>query len=209
MERAPNAKLARFDPKTIPRQKADCDTIYRETFEWMRQCQPAFDPPMPPELKNRQADNWRILLAVADACSPEWGAAAREAAVALSAGQDEDLGVQLLSNIRGIFNRHPATDRLASAIIIADLVDLPDGLWSEWRGPRDDQQPRKLSQSGLALMLAPFRIKPRTIWPPRRGTNDKSLKGYYRNQFEKAWASYCDQSGTPSQPSNIRYLRDP
>ena len=27
MERAPNAKLARFDPKTIPRQKADCETI--------------------------------------------------------------------------------------------------------------------------------------------------------------------------------------
>jgi putative DNA primase/helicase len=28
MERAPNARLARFDPKTIPRQKADCKTIY-------------------------------------------------------------------------------------------------------------------------------------------------------------------------------------
>ena len=25
---------------------------------------------MPPELRNRAADNWRVLLAIADACSP-------------------------------------------------------------------------------------------------------------------------------------------
>jgi hypothetical protein len=205
MERAPNAKLARFDPKTIRCQRVDCETIYRETFEWMRQCQPALDPPMPSALRNRAADNWRVLLAIADACSPEWGADARAAAIALSAGQDEDAGVLLLTDIRDIFRR-AATDRLSSAVIVSELIDLPEGLWSEWRGPRDDQLPRKLSQGALALMLAPFGIKPRTIWPPRRGTADKSARGYYRAAFEAAWASYCDGDGTPSQASNIRYL---
>ena len=77
MERAANARLARFDPKTIPRQEQDCDTVYRETFEWARQCPLDLDPPMPEELRNRAADNWRVLLAIADACSPEWGADAR------------------------------------------------------------------------------------------------------------------------------------
>jgi hypothetical protein len=28
VERAPNVKLARFDPKTIPKQQQDCDTVY-------------------------------------------------------------------------------------------------------------------------------------------------------------------------------------
>ena len=82
-------------------------------------------------------------------------------------------------------------------------IDLPHGLWSEWRGPRDNETPRKLSQGALARMLSPFGIRPKTIWPPRRGTRDRSAKGYLRKQFETAWASYC---GTPSQHSNVSYL---
>ena len=208
MERAANARLARFDPKTIPRQKQDCDTVYRETFEWARQCPLDLDPPMPEELRNRAADNWRVLLAIADACSPVWGKAAREAAVALSKDLDEDLSVRLLVDIRSIFDRRPTVDRLSSAVIVAELVELADGLWSDWCGSRGDQMPRKFSQGVLALMLAPFGIKPRTIWPPRRGTADKSVKGYYRAAFEAAWASYCDADGTPSHGNNIRYLRN-
>ena len=36
MKRAPaNANLVRFDPKTIARQRDDCETVYRQTFDWM------------------------------------------------------------------------------------------------------------------------------------------------------------------------------
>ena len=56
----------------------------------------------------------------------------------------------------------------------------------------------------MARMLSPFGIRPKTIWPPRRGTRDRSAKGYLRKQFEAAWASYCD--GTPVQHRNVRYL---
>jgi hypothetical protein len=56
--------------------------------------------------------------------------------------------------------------------------------------------PRKLSQGGLALMLAPFGNRPKMIWPLRRGTTDTEAPG----------TSYCD--GTPAQHSNIRCLRD-
>jgi hypothetical protein len=209
MERAPKAKPTRFDPKAIPRQGTDCETVYRVTFDWMMQlmqCQQlTLDPPMPEKLRNRTADNWRPLLSIADACSPEWGTAAREAAVALSAGQDEDLSVLLLADIRNIFRR-AAADRLSSAIVVSELVALPEGQWSEWRGPRSNQMPRKLSQGALAMMLAPFGIKPKTIWPPRRGTADKSARGYVRAQFEDAWAAYCDEDDTPPQASNVRYL---
>src|ERR1700730_2731674 len=118
---------------------------------------------MQEEAHNRAADNWRALLSIADACNPAWGNAAREAAVALSKGLDEDLSVLLLADIRDIFDRHPTVDRLSSAVIVAELLELADGLWSEWRGLRNDQMPRKLSQGGLALMLAPFGIRPKTI----------------------------------------------
>ena len=51
MERARNAMLVRFSPKEIPRQRVECETVYKETFDWMRQCQPNLDPPMPSELR--------------------------------------------------------------------------------------------------------------------------------------------------------------
>jgi hypothetical protein len=211
MERAPKAKMIRFDPKTIPQQERQCEAVYRVTYDWMMQmaqCQQlTLDPPMPPMLPDRARNNWRVLLSVADACSPEWGAAARAAAIALSAGQDEDAGVLLLTDIRSIFRR-AATDRLSSATIVAGLIDLPEGLWSEWRGLAGNQMPRKLTQGALAMMLAPFNIKPRTIWPSRRGISDKSARGYLRAQFEEAWANYCDEDDTPPQSSNVTYLRD-
>jgi hypothetical protein len=197
MERAPET-LERFDPASNADQSQLCAIVYRETLAWARRVKLKPNPPMPKELRNRAADNWRPLLSIADACGAAWGKLAREAAVALSAGRDEDLGVLLLSDIRDIFNRQPKADRLSSAAIVADLIELPHGLWSEWRGPKDDQVPRPLSQGEMARVLTPFGIRPKTIWGTGgRGARGKSSKGYWRMQFESAWASYCD--ATPSR----------
>jgi Protein of unknown function (DUF3631) len=202
MERSPEM-LERFDPMGNADQDQLCAIVYRETLAWARQVKLNQDPAMPEGLRNRLADNWRILVSIGDACSAAWGKLARDAGIALSNGRDEDLGVLLLSDIRDIFDRRKV-DRLSSAVIIADLIDVAHGLWSEWRGPRDDQTPRNLSQGELARMLAPFGIRPKSIWPPRRGGRDKSAKGYQRAQFEAAWASYC--GGTPAQRNNVSYF---
>jgi hypothetical protein len=95
---------------------------------------------------------------------------------------------------------------LFSEMLVVALNDMEDGLWSEWRGLRDDQQPRRLSQAELARLLAPFHIRPRTIWPARRKEGGRSRKGYRRSQFLAAWQSYCD-GGTPAQRGTIRQLR--
>jgi len=188
-------ELRRFD-ENDPALNA----IYREICLWAKNCNLAQDPEMPAELRNRQADNWRPLIAIADACRQ--GNAAREAAIAFACKARP--GVILLCNIRALFDAH-RVDRLASAAIIEALNGLEDGLWSEWRGIADDQHPHRLSQGELARLLAAFGIRPRTIWPTPRGLQTKSFKGYYRSQFEAAWKSYCSD-GTPSQSSNFRYL---
>lgn len=205
MERSP-VELTRFDPKTIAGQQDDCDIVYRETLMMAPKWKLNLDPPLPERLIGRPANNWRPFISIADACSKAWGELAREAAVALSKYQDEDFCVLVLSDIRDIFNRRPGIDRLPSATLVDDLNDMQDSPWSEWRGPRNDQTPRRLSQGQLAAMLAPFGIRPRTIWPPRRGESDKSRKGYLREQFEAAWASYCDGDVTPAQRRNVRVL---
>jgi hypothetical protein len=205
MERS-SAELVRFDPNTIAGQQDGVDIVYGETFRWASQCQLELDPGLPHELRNRPADNWRPLIAVADACNSAWGTAARVAALALSKHQDEDLSVILLADIRGVFDRKSTLDRLSSAMIVDELNEMTDAPWSEWRGPRDDQAPRRFTQAQLAAMLAPFGIRPRTIWPPHRGASKKSTKGYLRAQFEAAWAAYCDGNGTPAQTNNVSFL---
>jgi Protein of unknown function (DUF3631) len=63
---------------------------------------PDEDPDVPPTFRNRVADNWRVLLSIADSFGH--GEAARAAAFALSADTlYEDPGVRLLTDIRTIF----------------------------------------------------------------------------------------------------------
>jgi hypothetical protein len=63
MERAPaRAKLRRLDTKN-DEQRQDFDNVHRLVYQWGRECKLDLDPPMPGQLRNRRADNWRVLLA--------------------------------------------------------------------------------------------------------------------------------------------------
>jgi putative DNA primase/helicase len=207
MERAPrNVELKRFDLEN-GEQIELFQGLYQRLFYWSRQVTLNRNPLMPKELRNRRADNWRVLLAIANAC--DRGEMARATAIALSQEhKDEDAGVELLTDIRRIFDRR-GVDRLASAEVVTDLCAINDASWCEWCGARGNQQPRRMSQGELAKLLKSFRITPQTIWPsgPREGT--KSARGYYRHQFEAAWGSYCSdgEADTPTQSNNIRQLR--
>jgi hypothetical protein len=205
MTRADGSRqLRRFDEGDL----IDLETIYAAVYRWALHIKLNTDPPMPTGVRNRAADNWRPLVGIADACSEDWGAAARKAAVAMSSGyHDEDAAVMLLGDIRQIFDER-GVDRIASAVLVAALLSSDDAIWGEWRGIRDDRQPRKLSQGELARLLAPFGIRPRSIWPPRRTSGSQSAKGYLRSDFKRAWRAYCGSAaGTPAHPSSIRRLR--
>jgi hypothetical protein len=120
--------------------------------KWKDTCSLAPRPDMPPGFINFHADNWRVLLAIADNLGH--GEAARAAAVALGATRpDEDAGVVLLRDIRTVFAVH-GVDRIFSEVLIQALHALDDGMWADWCGPNDDRPPRKLNQSELAECCA-------------------------------------------------------
>ena len=204
MERHDDAKLERFDRNDT----TDLDTAYRLTFFWAKDVKFDLDPELPEELRRgRLADNWRPLISIADACGPAWGTLAREAAIAFSRGyHDEDQGVELLQDIRAVFDDR-GVDRIDGGALAAALNDLDDAPWSEWRGMLGDQQPRPLSRATLASLLRPFGIRPKKFWPLRRDATTRSARGYTRSRFEQAWRSYCPEDGTPAQPSSIKQLR--
>jgi hypothetical protein len=206
MERADDSSdLTRFDEIS---DKAALDIVHRSVSLWANAATLAPDPAMPQGLRGRSADNWRVLFSIADAYGEGWGERARLAALIMARGyRDEDIVVTLLRHIREIFEAHPV-DRIASAVLVGALLDLEDAPWAEWRGVKDDQQPRKLTQASLAALLKAFHIRARSIWPAGRTADSKSRKGYYRADFEAAWRAYCPRDGTPAQANVFKLLRD-
>jgi hypothetical protein len=159
------------------------------------------EPVVPESLFNRDADNWRPLLAVAEACGPAWAASARLAAVSSeekAAGDEAKL--QVLADIKTIFEDSIyaaaiARDRaIHSERLVKALVDLEGSRWADFsRG-------KPLSQNGLAHLLDEYGINPRQM---RIGNDNK--KGYEVAWFDDAFAAYlshpCPSGGIePKQP---------
>jgi len=208
MEKTATSTLKRFDPgdrETMER----IDIVYGFVRRWVRNNPKLdLDPDLPKDLKNRVADNWRVLISIADCFGPTWAELARGAAITFArTHHDEDAGVILLNDIRDIFNRTGA-DRMASIDLFEALLDIDESGWAEYRGMRDDHSPRKLTPGEMARLLRPFGIHPCSVWPVgkrRKGTS--SRKGYWRSQFENAWARYCEPTaGTAAQGSKVAYI---
>jgi putative DNA primase/helicase len=145
------------------------------------------DPIIPPGLDDRAADNWRMLLAIADAAGGHWPGLARKVAVMLSgnARGDESPGVTMLGDIHKVRDKR-RIDRIRTTDLITALTAMEDRPWSEWNegGP--------ITGSQLARLLKPFQIGPTTI---RIGT--ETAKGYWFSDFDDAFARYLPLGVTP------------
>ena len=150
------------------------------------------------ELGDRAADIWEPLLGIAYVAGQKWFVRARAAAVVLSgrdAVDDESLGVQLLADVRTIFDDR-GIDKLASATLGEALAEIEESPWGEWHG-------KPITAHGVARLLKRFEVRPRTV----RFDDDTTAKGYHREQFEDLWARYLPtppiQTVTPSQPASL------
>lgn len=162
-------------------------------------------PPLP--FKNRFADNWKPLIAVADLCGQsevhDWPALAREAASEFSKSvRDEDPEITLIEHCIAAF-RSENVDRLRTVDLLAHLHRHP--MWSEWEGVKGNATPHPLTAHELAMMLRDFDIKPRAFNPPHH--RGPTARGYLLAEFEAAWQSYGSgrdpEPPTPSAPKKI------
>jgi predicted outer membrane repeat protein len=152
----------------------------------------AADPDTPAELHDRAADNWRALLAIADAAGGGWSARARSAAVTLTregADDGETARTMLLSDIRAAFIAK-GVDRIASEDLVACLASLDDRPWPEYRAGKP------ITKVQLARLLKPLKISSGTI----RLDDGKTPKGYYRRAFEDAFVRYLPAERNATTP---------
>jgi hypothetical protein len=137
-------------------------------------------PELPSGLFNRTRDNWRPLIAIADAVGGQWPDRARRVAVLLSgSAEDPSLGIQLLSDIREIFR----SGRRSSEDLCEDLLGLEDRPWAE---DGLGINPRRLAQ----LLKGCRRVK-----EPRAQSDCSPLAGRrnrhsWGNRRSRLWSSF-------------------
>src|SRR5262245_37628970 len=131
---------------------------------------------MPEWMFNRVADNWRPLLALADAAEGQWPQQARDAAATLCdlPTTDVSVGVELLRDIKAILDRD-AIDKIFSADLVKKLCADHDLRWATFGGGKNNLTPRQ-----LANLLNPYGIVPNTI---RIGEDTR--KGYVETSISE------------------------
>jgi putative DNA primase/helicase len=151
------------------------------------------EPMVPESLNDRQRDNWTSLLAIAEAVGGDWAQKAREAATALSGGEEHDAssaGVRLLADVRELFSGKQ-TDRIGSQQLCDALAELEERPWSAWR------HGKPITPYQLAKILKPFGVESRTI--REAGTTQK---GYHLGLFADAFDRYLTPLDIPSDLEN-------
>src|SRR5215470_13588127 len=172
------------------------DPLRRRAVRWVADHLAALrtaDPAVPDQLDDRQADNWRPLLAIADAAGGAWPNLARAAARTLAGSvveADQAAPVQLLADLRDLFATTLA-DKLATSVILRYLATLEDRPWADYA------QGESLTPRQLGRLLDGFNIKARQI---REGSVTR--KGYMRSNFTDAFRRYLPTETLKHRPGH-------
>lgn len=167
----------------LTREQQEVLVLRRRCLRWAEDNAPAIvetaDGADALPLDDRARDNWGVLLALAQVAGGNWPENGREAAIALSASraEDDEPSVQLLADIKKFFDAS-GVKRTTTRELLEYLQGLEESQWTD------------LTAQLLARQLRPFDVRPRTL---RVGV--AVAKGYYRHEFEKAWAAYLPALG--------------
>lgn len=117
------------------------------------------------------------LFTIADVIGEIWPDKARSAVKEICRLTEDNLSVELLWDVRGVFLQQQDPGHITTKDLLAGLSSLEHRPWASWT-----------SRSGLKLagLLRPFRIRSRNL----EVGDGKQLKGYLRSSFEDAWERY-------------------
>ncbi|WP_161491302.1 DUF3631 domain-containing protein [Bradyrhizobium neotropicale] len=176
------------DFRILPRKHSgEGLALGRKLIDWAKSVSDQakeIEPEMPDCLNDREQDKWEPLFIVGRLAGNGWEDKIRKAAIELSL-VDKDIepasfSELLLKDIYSVFNDDLEELRqIRTTELLEKLNSIDESPWSTFN------YGRPLDGRGLARVLKPHQIKPKTI--RFEGTPDK---GYYKSDFEEAWERY-------------------
>ncbi len=194
MERRPTmTRLPRFREEKVKEEVAplkDALARLKDTPEFITLLKHSV-PRVPEQLSDRQMDISEPLLAIADLAGNDWGKTARESLVELFTADslaEDSIGITLLTDIRTVFG---GFTKLPTLDLLKGLIEVDTGSpWAEkWESKLRSGQVSTCANQ-LAKLLKPHGIAPKQI----RFNSAENIKGYEREMFTNAWASYCTRA---------------
>lgn len=190
----PDEKVERLrmaEPHLFINLQAKLAKMQTDYFDAVKTARPA----LPQELNDRAQDNWEPLLAIADVAGGVWPGLAREAALKISdCDTTQSMGTRLLADIKAVFDTKN-TERISTSDLLKALCEDEEKPWATFN------KDNALTARQLGNMLETYDIKSRNL---RFG--GQVLRGFTREQFDEAFASYLADSdtsaATPLQVNN-------
>lgn len=145
--RSPNEQLAEFRERDA---KAEAEPLRQQLEAWANanlDALTAARPVMPEGVRDRPAEVWEALLAVADQAGGEWPDRARAACAHFVLDRDPDelsLGARLLRDIRTAFG---GRDRMFTTDLLASLTTGEESEWADLYGKFLDQRHSKRTEA--------------------------------------------------------------
>jgi Protein of unknown function (DUF3631) len=190
--RAPSEPV---EPWRLRVNAPEAEKLHHRLAQWSRQVTDQVTdkwPEMPPSVTDRAADVWEPLIIIADQAGGHWPDTARVTAVTLATASRKGtltLGVQLLSDIRSLFDTHKSVT-LSTDSLLTDLREIEESPWSVIN------KGEAINSRGLASRLSKYGIEPKL-----HKVDGKGFRGYARAQFEDAWSRYVPTESVTSVTS--------
>jgi hypothetical protein len=208
---------AKDGPDSIKTREAEFATFRAYLQHCAANWELNLQPPTPPGIELRSADNVRSLLAVADVCGKDWPARAREAIVILAREMNaEKPKIAILRHGLVLFDQLE-DDKLEIGRFNKELRRLsePGFDWNRFRGASGlDMNPRPISISEQGYLLGKNGIQSHSMWPvkmsraQRKSGEHPCQRVYRRADFEAALRK-AESSPSSSSPPALRLVSGP
>lgn len=174
----------------LRRKREHLTVLARRIARWVQDNHYALidaDPALPEKLGDREQDNWRPLIAIADAISADLGNRARTAATTIAEeDKDDETAIMALEDVAAIFAAaQPNVESIPSQIILDRLVAMEDKPWATWR------HGKPMTHHSLSRLLKPFGVKPLQV---RVSGNPKKVRSYMAEPVRAAAERYVERA---------------
>ena len=197
LDRAAENEIAKEDIYDKRKHRTHVKQLARKIARWCKDNKSAIkacDPVLPEGVRNRGADKWRPLMAIAETAGGDWPDRLR---VAISKQPDiaePTRAIQLLDDVHRIMGIDKG---IHTSDLIFELGQIQDAPWSEYNFKERDLDRRLISDRQVANLLKRYGVHSDDIRMP-----DGVKRGYYRDKVEAAWSRYIGAvSATTLQPN--------
>ena len=202
LERASLEEVEGITPYDSRTHKRDFLQVGRKIARWCADNEAlvaAQRPDLPESVRNRLAEKWEPLFAIANVAGGDWPTLTHKALMSRHDISEKSRAVELLEDIRECF--FDGEDRIRTGLLIERLCLLNESQWIDYNFKAGRPEDRRIKDKQIARILSPYGIKPTQF-----KVNGAKTRGYRCEHFLKTWERYAH---TPSSDPVPRYSPSP